>query len=114
MLGACVDTGGHHALGEGCEGFEQAWEDFHMRVLYQTRVGCMRQVCAQAGVLPSEVAYVEAHGTGTVVGDAQVMLITRKTFPTILIQGFSSQGFEWQCSVLGCQGFPVQGSLQLR
>ena len=24
------------------------------------------QVCAQAGVDPSEVAYIEAHGTGTV------------------------------------------------
>ena len=31
----------------------------------------MEQVCAQAGILPSEIAYVEAHGTGTVVGDAQ-------------------------------------------
>ena len=29
------------------------------------------QVCAQAGIKPSQVAYVEAHGTGTVVGDAQ-------------------------------------------
>lgn len=28
-------------------------------------------MCAQAGILPSQVAYVEAHGTGTVVGDAQ-------------------------------------------
>jgi fatty acid synthase len=28
-------------------------------------------VCAQAGILPSQVAYIEAHGTGTVVGDAQ-------------------------------------------
>jgi hypothetical protein len=29
--------------------------------------GCMcRQVCAEAGVDPSEVCYVEAHGTGTV------------------------------------------------
>jgi fatty acid synthase len=29
------------------------------------------QVCAQAGIEPSQVAYVEAHGTGTVVGDGQ-------------------------------------------
>jgi fatty acid synthase len=29
------------------------------------------QVCAKAGVEPSEVDYIEAHGTGTVAGDGQ-------------------------------------------
>ena len=32
------------------------------------------QVCSQAAVHPSEVAYVEAHGTGTVAGDAQELM----------------------------------------
>lgn len=29
----------------------------------------VREACAQAGILPSQIDYVEAHGTGTAVGD---------------------------------------------
>ena len=49
----------------------------------------MRQVCAQAGVAPSEVAYVEAHGTGTVVGDAQELAALEEFYA---VQGRRSPG----------------------
>ncbi len=45
-----------------------SWEQFHIS---KERGWHALQVCAQAGIKPSQVAYVEAHGTGTVVGDGQ-------------------------------------------
>jgi acyl transferase domain-containing protein/acyl-CoA synthetase (AMP-forming)/AMP-acid ligase II/acyl carrier protein/NAD(P)-dependent dehydrogenase (short-subunit alcohol dehydrogenase family) len=35
----------------------------------ETQEGMIREACARAGIIPSDVGLVDAHGTGTVVGD---------------------------------------------
>ena len=49
----------------------QKWCQDESRALILQLFLAAAQVCAHAGVHPSEIAYIEAHGTGTVVGDAQ-------------------------------------------